>query len=250
MEIPKGISDLLNWNTIIGKVAWAVLGLVWKWLWKTCKSWEAGLKRQVAQIITMILGGVLLLTLIGQISVSISGYMGMQNYPSFKMVIFNPGLSDSNPRTHTLSVDAKIWNDGAPSVVVGWSLSIKGPDKRSYTFPQLVVLPGCHHRAVENRPEESDSKPATLREGVHISFGSSIKRRLWLRAANRAGVELRASSSRPRRLKVCWIWATFLVFLGEHRGFLDTITFAGDGDDLGVMQETVDDGPGGGHGRK
>jgi predicted ATP-dependent endonuclease of OLD family len=38
----------------------------------------------------------------------------------------------------------------------------------------LVEGPTCH-RAVEDRPEVSDSKPATLRRGVHIISGSSIK---------------------------------------------------------------------------
>jgi hypothetical protein len=41
--------------------------------------------------------------------------------------------------------------------------------------------------------------------------------------------------------------SAFLVFLGDRRRFLEAITFAGDGDDLGVVQEPVDDGPGGGH---
>jgi hypothetical protein len=35
----------------------------------------------------------------------------------------------------------------------------------------------------------------------------------------------------------------FLVFLCDHRRFLDTITFARDGDYLGVMQEPVNYGP-------
>ncbi len=91
------------------------------------------------------------------------------------------------------------------------------------TYLRKCVIALCH-RAVENRPEESDSKPATLREGVHISFGSSIKR-FRLRVRQRAGAELRASSSRPRRLKVSLLdLRLFLFFLGEHRGFLDTIT--------------------------
>jgi len=36
----------------------------------------------------------------------------------------------------------------------------------------------------------------------------------------------------------------FLVFPGDHRRFLDPMTFAGDGDDLGVVQEPANDGPG------
>ena len=39
--------------------------------------------------------------------------------------------------------------------------------------------------------------------------------------------------------------SAFLVFLGDHRRFLDAITFAGDGDDFGMVQEPVEDGAGG-----
>ncbi len=35
--------------------------------------------------------------------------------------------------------------------------------------------------------------------------------------------------------------------MDDARRFLDAITFAGDGDDLGVVQEPVEDGSGGGH---
>jgi len=45
-----------------------------------------------------------------------------------------------------------------------------------------------------------------------------------------------------------FVWfAALLIFLGNYGRFLDAITFAGGGDDLGVMQEAVDDGSGGGH---
>ena len=40
---------------------------------------------------------------------------------------------------------------------------------------------------------------------------------------------------------------TFLVFLGDDRGFLDAIPFACDGDDLGVVQQPINDGSGSGH---
>jgi uncharacterized iron-regulated membrane protein len=70
---------------------------------------------------------------------SLNGMIATQNEPDFKLMIMNPGISDANPKSHVLSVDARIWNDGSQSVVVGWSLTIKGPDKRSFQFPQMVL---------------------------------------------------------------------------------------------------------------
>lgn len=58
------------------------------------------------------------------------------------------------------------------------------------------------HRADENRPEVSDSKPATLKCGIHISSGFSVKGfSVRVRTSRGRAASL---SSRPRRSKVRW----------------------------------------------
>jgi len=47
----------------------------------------------------------------------------------------------------------------------------KGNKERHVPLPDPVLC----HRANENRPEMSDSKPATLRRRFHNSFGSGFK---------------------------------------------------------------------------
>ena len=62
----------------------------------------------------------------------------------------------------------------------------------------------------------------------------------------RAGAERRALARGPggRRFVRRWV---FLDFVTQARGFFDAVAFAGDADDLGMMEEPVQDGPGGGH---
>ena len=62
----------------------------------------------------------------------------------------------------------------------------------------------------------------------------------------RAGAELRALARGPGGRGFVGL-PVFLVFGADARRFLDAITFAGDGDDLGMVQEPVNDGSGGGH---
>lgn len=65
-------------------------------------------------------------------------------------------------------------------------------------------------------------------------------------AVKRAGAELRALARSPGGRRFVELPASF-VFLGDHWRFLDAIDFTGDSDDLGVVQEPVNDGPGSGH---
>jgi len=50
--------------------------------------------------------------------------------------------------------------------IVHNGLAIQGSERNGNAF--------CH-RAEQNRPEVSDSKPATLKQGIHIISGFSIK---------------------------------------------------------------------------
>jgi len=59
----------------------------------------------------------------------------------------------------------------------------------------------------------------------------------------RAGAELRALARGPGSRGFVGLPA-FLVFLADCWRFLNAITFAGDGNDLRVMQEPIEDGPG------
>ena len=140
MAIPKIVSDTFNWHTIFGKFAWAIVAIGYKWIWTEFKKLPEGMKRQVILTVTGVVGVVLLLTLVSQITASLAGDMQGQNRPEFNMVLTNPNLADTNPRTHILSLDAKIWNSGGQSAVLGWSLTIKGQDGQSFQFPQMVPL--------------------------------------------------------------------------------------------------------------
>jgi hypothetical protein len=67
---------------------------------------------------------------------------------------------------------------------------------------------------------------------IFYTFGSKVKQ---------AGVGWRALACGPGSRGFVGL-PVFLVFLGDHRRFLDAITFAGDGNGLGAVQEPVDDG--------
>ena len=77
--------------------------------------------------------------------------------------------------------------------------------------------------------------------GIEIQFFES-----GCSEVKRAGAELRALARGPggRRFVRRRISGLFLT---DSRRFFDAITFAGDADDLGMMQEPVQNGPGGGH---
>jgi hypothetical protein len=66
MDATRIISETVNWNTIIGKIIWAVIAMILRWLWNKSKSIEIQTKRTICLGVTFIVAVVMLLTLIGQ----------------------------------------------------------------------------------------------------------------------------------------------------------------------------------------
>ena len=76
------------------------------------------------------------------------------------------------------------------------------------------------------------SKPASLRQGIHIIYVGWIKR--FRLPAKRAGAERRALARGPGGRQVVGL-ATFLLFLRWRQRVFNPITAAGDGYCYGVV---------------
>ena len=127
---------------------------------------------------------------------------------------FHPKMGGyPDPYNHLLSLHAMprwvfIVFVGAMSIIaclLFWF--IRGQQQVSLNVASRAIGRQLCHGSNQNRPPKVESKPASLRRLVHISFLDSCKR--FSSEIKRAGSASASLSSRSLRSKVRWTWVGF-----------------------------------------
>ena len=117
----------LFWVLVFG-VGLYLLRVAWVWL----KNQNVSAWRREISLGLVGVGGVFLSFLALQtiLNAAFQNAGLLQSKPNFRADVFGSIIADQNPRTHFLTINLRVFNSGAPSVIDGWNLRVKGADNQ------------------------------------------------------------------------------------------------------------------------